>query len=300
MELEQIRALDAVASAGSLLGASRELEVGRARLRAQLQTLEAELGVKLLSQSPRGTELTEAGQRFLDRGRRLVREADALARVTVESQQTTLEVLRVCVPTGIPPVAVTTILARLRAHHPQMALHLATHPDPLAALDEPVDVFLHFGETLGAGRFRTFAIRRFSLRLMASPAYLDRRGRPAAVQALTAHDLLLWRLHSRPDDRLTLPGAEGLRWTPSFASTDCYVVRAAAEAGHGIALLPEALAGPAGWPGEPLEPVLPEAVAFDDSVRVLLPERTAATARARAVVAVLRALGETMPTGPAG
>lgn len=298
MELDQIRALDAIAAAGSLLGASQQLDVSRARLRLRLKALEDELGARLLTRSPRGVELTDIGRDFLDRARPLVREADALRRFTIESQQSALDELRVCVPTGVPPIAVTTLLGALRARHPGMAVRLSTRADPLAASDTAADVFVHFGDAVTAGSYRTFAMRRLTLRLMASPAYLDRRGRPDSVGALADHTLLLWLAHSRPADHLPLSGPEGFRWIPWFSSPDCFVVRTVVEAGHGIALLPEGLADFAGRPGGPLELVLPEAVVQHETVRVLLPERSAETARARAVVEVLRAVTGGGPTPP--
>lgn len=301
MELKQIRALEAVAAAGSLLGASRRLGVGRSRLRSRLQTLEAELGASLLSHDPSGVQLTEAGIEFLQRARPLLRDADALLRLTIESQQSTLDELRVCLPTGLPPVAVRVLLGPLRQRHPTMRLRLLTHPDPLNLLNGPgepaVDVFVHFGEPPATGRFRTFAFRRFTLRLMAAPDYLDRRGRPTCLEELVEHTLLSWASHSGAGWS-SVPAPEGVEWAPWLASPDCYIVRAAADAGHGIALLPDGLAGAGGWPGRPLELVLPDVVAVEGAVRVLLPERTAATARARAVVGVLREVGGWQPAGP--
>jgi DNA-binding transcriptional LysR family regulator len=77
--------------------------------------------------------------------------------------------------------------------------------------------------------------------LVASPAYLERHGAPSDPDALTAHRCILqdaeptgvtWRFNG-PD------GPHMVDVTSSFSANNAEVVRQAALAGHGIALLPE-------------------------------------------------------------
>ena len=64
------------AEMGSFSGAARQLHVGQPAISKLVGQLERRLGVRLLLRSTRGLTLTEAGQRFLERAKRSLEEAD--------------------------------------------------------------------------------------------------------------------------------------------------------------------------------------------------------------------------------
>jgi DNA-binding transcriptional LysR family regulator len=76
MNTEQLKAFVQVAREGRLTVAARQLGVSQPGLSRQLQSLETELGVRLLVRTPGGAVLTDAGERFLPHARRAL---DALA-----------------------------------------------------------------------------------------------------------------------------------------------------------------------------------------------------------------------------
>jgi len=257
------------------------------------------LGAPLLVRTNKGVEPTPAALRFAERARALLDDADGLLQETLGDHHAPLGEVHVRFPTGIPPVAVQRLLAALSATHPEITLRLDTRANPLADLDPSVDVVVHFGEAATTGTFRTFAVRNFKLRLMASSSYLESRGRPRSAEELSHHRLLQWTLHSLPQAMLPLTDGGSVAMAPWFSSPDAFIVRAAADAGHGVALLPEMLAGPAGFPFGPLEVVLPDLVAIEEVVRILIPERSAGTARTQAILELLRELGRAfLPSAP--
>src|ERR1700684_3067100 len=70
MELRHLRYFIAVAEEGSLtVAAERRLHTAQPSLSRQIRDLEYEVGVELLSRSPRGVALTAAGRAFLDHAR---------------------------------------------------------------------------------------------------------------------------------------------------------------------------------------------------------------------------------------
>jgi LysR family hca operon transcriptional activator len=78
MELRHLRYFIAVAETGSLtLAAEKRLHTAQPSLSRQIRDLEEEVGVQLLSRSPQGTELTEAGRAFLDHARLALLQAEA-------------------------------------------------------------------------------------------------------------------------------------------------------------------------------------------------------------------------------
>src|SRR5258705_4751272 len=66
----------AVARAGNLTAAARELHVTQPGLTARLQRLEAELGTELLVRLPRGVRLTAAGRALLPYAERALESLD--------------------------------------------------------------------------------------------------------------------------------------------------------------------------------------------------------------------------------
>src|SRR5829696_5682612 len=67
MELRRLEYFAAVARHGSFTRAAEELWLTQSALSQQIRRLEAELGVALLRRTPRGAELTPAGEALLPR-----------------------------------------------------------------------------------------------------------------------------------------------------------------------------------------------------------------------------------------
>lgn len=76
MELRHLRYFIAIAEERSFTGAAERLWIAQPGLSTQMRRLEAELGVQLFERHPRGIELTQAGELFLERARVAVSAAD--------------------------------------------------------------------------------------------------------------------------------------------------------------------------------------------------------------------------------
>ena len=78
MELRHLRYFVAVADAGSLTVAAKQiLRTSQPSLSRQIQDLEDEVGAKLLTRGARGIELTPAGRAFLDHARSVLSQVEA-------------------------------------------------------------------------------------------------------------------------------------------------------------------------------------------------------------------------------
>src|SRR4051812_399729 len=78
-ELPLIPSFLAVAEEGNVTRAAQRLHMAQPPLSAAIRQLEDQLGVRLLDRTTRGVALTAAGELLLERGRALLREADAVA-----------------------------------------------------------------------------------------------------------------------------------------------------------------------------------------------------------------------------
>ena len=79
MDLDAVRVFVRIAELGSFTRASEQLGLSKARASIRVQELEAELGSRLLARSTRSVRLTEDGEQFFPRAKRLILDADELA-----------------------------------------------------------------------------------------------------------------------------------------------------------------------------------------------------------------------------
>ena len=77
MELRPLVSFDAVVRCGGFTRAAEHLRIAQPAISAQVRRLEEELGVRLLARTSRRVRLTEAGELFLVRVRRVLGELDA-------------------------------------------------------------------------------------------------------------------------------------------------------------------------------------------------------------------------------
>lgn len=77
MEIRQLRALAAIAETRTFTAAAVRVHVTQAAISMQIRQLELETGTLLFVRTPRRCVLTHAGERLLERARRILREHDA-------------------------------------------------------------------------------------------------------------------------------------------------------------------------------------------------------------------------------
>jgi DNA-binding transcriptional LysR family regulator len=272
MDLEELSAFLTVVEAGSFLAAADSLGVSRTTLRRRVGSLEARAGVTLLESTPHGVVLTEAGAVLRNRGREMLEEASALIASVREIGHEPSGTLRLVLPVGLPPHLITPWVALLRERAPRLRLHCRFSNDPLSEPLLDVDVVLHMGDDAPKGPFVTRTILRVREWLIASKAYLSRRGAPASIEELRRHELFAWQAPGE-DARLwpTLLGAR-FEVEPALIATDIHVIRHACIEGLGIGLVPDIMVPDPGLPVDTLVPVLPEIVGRHRFVKVSVPE----------------------------
>ena len=271
MNLEELRAFIAVVETGSILGAARALGVSRTTLRRQVAALEARAGVPLLDSAPQGVSPTDAGNVLARQGRTMIQEASALLASIREVGHAPSGTLRVVLPVGLPPHLLTPLFSAMRSAHPKLQYHCRFSNDPLGEPLVDVDIAVHFGEDPPEGPWISHVVLRVREWLVASRAYLDRRGTPRTIDDLKHHELFAWEA----------PGEDGRVWRtvkgapftvqPTLIATDIHLLRSCCIAGLGIGLVPDALLPDPGADVEPLVPVMPDVVGRERPVRISVP-----------------------------
>ncbi len=246
-----------VAEFGSFTAAARALGVPKVAVSRAIASLEQRLGTRLLARTTRRVALTPAGTLLQPSCRRLLHEVDTVRR-SFARVDAGLQRLRIRVDAGYGRVLVSPLVPRFIEHFPQLALQIETLESLPGAAAADWDVLVRAGEEAAPGLEST-ALASLPQLLWATPAYLQRHGRPRQPADLVRHVLLQVQHAQDSDESLRLHSAEGAESVPARAGLrvgDPAVVHSCAAAGLGVGVLPEFLCR-AGEARGRLERVLP-------------------------------------------
>ena len=226
----------AVASEGGFAAAARKLGSSPPAVTRGIAALEARLGTRLFHRSTRAVALTDAGAGFLEQARRILAELAGVERELRGAGAEPRGQLYLTAPVMFGRLHVLPVVGALMAQHAELAVRMMLIDRNVRIVEEGIDVAVRIGP-LADSALKAVRIGRVRQMLVASPAYLARRGAPATVEELAGHDLIgtmgprwaaewqfasrRWRLDAPP--RLVVNSVDG--------------VLAAAEAGLGIANL---------------------------------------------------------------
>ncbi|WP_422318465.1 LysR family transcriptional regulator [Roseiarcus sp.] len=215
-----LRTFVRTAHAGSFSRAARDLGLSQPSISRILARLETEVGAKLLVRTTRAVALSEAGADYLARIEPLVsalEEADHAARGTGELRG----LLRIALSSSFGVREVIPRLPKFLERHPALRIDLGINDQRQDLVVEGVDVALRLGslpDSSAVARKLAEAPRV----LAASPAYLERRGRPRNPEDFASHAMIIgpgpnaWtftkngqRISVRVEGQLTTAANEG-------------------------------------------------------------------------------------------
>lgn len=188
--LREIETFIEVAHRGSLSAAARALNLTPAMIGRRIDALESRLGVRLLTRTTRSLSLTAEGSMFLEDCQRIVEDlASAEANVRRGSMSASGQ-LRITAPAGFGRRHVVPAVASFLDRHPDVDVSLDLSDRVADLANESIDCAVRVGELTDSRlvRVRLAENRRV---VVASPAYLKRRGTPQDPDELLDHDALL-------------------------------------------------------------------------------------------------------------
>jgi DNA-binding transcriptional LysR family regulator len=178
-----------VAELGSFVAAARRQGLSPAAVTRAVAALEERLGARLLTRTTRSVRPTEAGLRFLASTRRLLAELAEAEGAAAGATTTPSGHLRVTAPLTFGRMHLLPVLAAFLREQPRVTATLVTLDRVANLIEEGFDLALRIAplpdSTIVARRIGE--VRRV---LVASPAYLARRGTPRHAADLPAHELI--------------------------------------------------------------------------------------------------------------
>ena len=287
MKLDGVAALVAVAEAGSISDAARQLGLSKSVVSERLSELERSLGASLLQRTTRKSTFTEDGLAFLERARRIVREANDARDEIAERKGELLGPLRVAAPVSFGTLHLGRALYPFLQENPGIRLTLDLDDRFVDAAADGYDAVIRHSLVADARLVvrKLASSRRF---LVASPAYLKAHGTPKSVSALEAHSAILYSNREADWRFKGSRGAVVVRPARSMRVNNGLIMRDAALAGIGITLLPTFLIRPELDSGA-LRVVKVGVEAQSAEIHVAYPTARRASAKVRALIECLRA-----------
>ncbi|SFC19418.1 transcriptional regulator, LysR family [Polaromonas sp. OV174] len=125
MNLRHLEHLLAVAETGSFSRAAEQQHLTQSALSRSIQTLEEDLGARLIDRSGKRNELTPLGQAVAVRARRMVLEAAELRRSAELLKQGDLGAIRIGLGSGPGALLMTPFLIHMAQHHPDVQVSMS-------------------------------------------------------------------------------------------------------------------------------------------------------------------------------
>jgi len=249
----------ALASAGSLSAAARELSITTPAVSKHLALMESRLGVSLVNRTTRRMSLTPEGELYLEHARRILGEIDDMEALLGVSKATPKGLLRVNATLGFGRSHVAPLISRFVRKHPQVEVQLQLSVNPPPLTEDSFDVCIRFGAPPDARVIARHIAPNRRL-LCAAPAYLAKHGTPGKAAT-----------------------TEAIKTRGNLTTNDGEIAVNWALDGHGILMRAE-------WDIERhlksgrLVQVLPQCYTPDADIHAVYPQRHQLAARVRAFV----------------
>ena len=196
-DLGDLTALVAVARAGGFREAARLTGSSASSLSEAVRRLETRLGVRLLNRTTRSVAPTEAGTRLIDRLGPALVEVEAALDVVNGFRDRPAGTLRLNVPISAVRLVLPRIVPPFLAAYPDIVLDIVADDSFVDMLAAGCDAGIRYDERLEQDMIAIpIGPREQRYATAASPAYLDRRGRPEHPRDLLDHACMRGRFAS--------------------------------------------------------------------------------------------------------
>lgn len=208
----------------------------------RIGALEKAIGLRLLHRTTRKIELTEAGQIYFERCKRIVDEARLAHEQLGELLAQPSGVLRASLPVDFANIYLAPLIAEFARRYPGIRFDFDLTPRLVDLVAEPFDVAIRMGKPPDSNLIAR-QLANLACHLYASPHYLEQIGEPSHPADLVHHECIgfrtskatVWVLH-KADESMEI--AVGGR----FQLNSVGLIRRLAALDQGIAVLPAEIA----------------------------------------------------------
>ncbi len=218
--------------------AAEAVGIPNSTISRRISLLEKAIGLRLLHRTTRKIELTEAGQIYFERCKRIVDEAKLAHEQLGELLAQPSGVLRASLPVDFANIYLAPLIAEFARRYPGISFDFDLTPRLVDLVSEPFDVAIRMGNPANSNLYARH-LANLACYLYASPRYLEQFGDPSHPSDLAQHECLGFRSAKasswalRKADELVEVSVGG-----RFQLNSVGLIRRLATLDQGIALMP--------------------------------------------------------------
>lgn len=191
-KFKSLQSFVTTAESGSFSSASRKLGVTPQQIAKYITNLEEQLNLRLITRTTRQQSLTEFGQQYYERCKKIlyeIKEADRMASDIITSPKGKI---RISAPYNFGSYNLIPFLKNYMQTYPDIKIELSLSDRFVDIIDEEFDIIFRIGDPL-ITKSATLVCRRLqplTLLVCASPSYISRNGMPQTLDDLSKHQCL--------------------------------------------------------------------------------------------------------------
>ena len=233
---EELKNFVSIVDSGSIVAAAEHLSQTNSAISRSLSRLENKLNVTLLERTTRSLKLTQEGELFLDKTRKILNDLNEAEESLLKSDRDLSGVIRIDSATPFVLHVIAPLMKEFNQLYPKIEIELNSHDQVIDLLQHKTDIAFRFGE-LTDSSLHAKLICKSRLYIVASPDYLAKNGHPQHPQDIQDHCVIgfskvqhlnTWPLHIAD---------EPLRVQPKLKASNGETVRRLALEGLGITCL---------------------------------------------------------------
>ncbi|MCV2881664.1 LysR family transcriptional regulator [Actibacterium sp. XHP0104] len=241
--LTEMEAFATVVDQGGFTDAAKKMGISKSAVSKHVSSLEARLGARLLNRTTRRVSPTEIGLAYYDRARRVLNDAGEADALVTSMQSAPSGLLRISVATDFGVNHLSPVLGRFLQEFPDITVNMVLNNRYVELISEGFDMAIRVGE-LEDSTLRARKLTDTTKRMIGSPEYFEKFGRPQKIDDLNEHKLLHYSNQASGNVwKITSPSGEKrqVRTAGWLTVNDGQSLLNAAIAGLGIAYLPSFL-----------------------------------------------------------
>ena len=241
--LTEMEAFATVVDQGGFTDAARKMGISKSAVSKHVSSLEARLGARLLNRTTRRVSPTEIGLAYYDRARRVLNDAGEADALVTSMQSAPSGLLRISVATDFGVNHLSPVLGEFLQEFPDITVNMVLNNRYVELISEGFDMAIRIGE-LEDSTLRARKLTETTRRMIGSPEYFKKYGRPTKIDDLNEHKLLHYSNQANSAVwKLTAPSGEKrqVRTAGWLTVNDGQSLLNASISGLGIAYLPSFL-----------------------------------------------------------
>lgn len=184
--IEAMQIFVQVVEKGSFTAAAEHLQLHRPVATRAIQSLEQELGVRLLNRTTRKLSVTDEGEDFYQRAVQLLSGIDDTFSSYSDAKRNAKGRLKVNLAATVANAIVIPALPDFQRAHPQIEIHLGVTDQPVDIFEEGIDCVVRLGDLHDSSAIAK-RIGQMEMATCASRNYIEQHGMPGSIEELRTH-----------------------------------------------------------------------------------------------------------------